>query len=101
MKRTSRAQTSDDFGHNLTEIVDHLIHTGGFHWPISLAVIDQQGQMLWQTLKTDGAGIIVHDPPGVGGLHMSLYSPVHLLLVDGNDRAAKATLMDTGGWLPG
>jgi hypothetical protein len=31
-------------------------------WPISLEVIDQQGQMRWLTLKTDRAGIIGHSP---------------------------------------
>jgi hypothetical protein len=41
MNRPSRTQTSDDVGHDLTKIVDHLICTRGFHWPISLAVIDQ------------------------------------------------------------
>jgi hypothetical protein len=57
MNRTFRTQTSYDFGHDLTEIVDHLIRTRGFHWPISLAVIDQQGQMLLLTIKTDWAGM--------------------------------------------
>jgi hypothetical protein len=101
MNRASRIQTSDDFRHDLTEIVHHLTRTHGFHSPISLAVIDQQGQMLLLTIKTDWVGITVHDPPGVSGLHMSLYTPVHLLLVDGNGRAVKATLMDSGGWLLG
>lgn len=58
MNCTSRTQTSYDFGHNLTEIADHLVRTRGFHRPISLAVIDPQGQMMWQTLKTDEAGVI-------------------------------------------
>ena len=40
--------------------------------------------MLLLIVKTDEEGIIVHYPPGVGGLHMSLYSSVHLLLVHGN-----------------
>jgi hypothetical protein len=78
-----------------------LIRIRGFHWPISLAVIDQQGQMLLLTIKPDWAGITVHYPPGVGGLHMSLYSPIHLMLVDGNGRDVKATLMGTGRWLLG
>jgi hypothetical protein len=43
-----------------------------------LAAIDQQGEMLLLTVKTDWTGIIVHDPPEVGGLHMSLYPPIHL-----------------------
>jgi hypothetical protein len=94
-------QTPDDVGHNLTEIADHVTCTRGCHWLLSLPVIDQQGQMLLLIVKTDEEGIIVHYPPGVGGLHMSLYSPVHLLLVDGNGWAVKATLMDTGGWLLG
>jgi hypothetical protein len=101
MNRTSRTQTSNDFGHNLSEIVDHLMRTSGFHWPISLAVIDPQGQMMLQTIKPDWAAITVHYPPGEGGLHMSLYPPIHRMLVDGNGRAVKATLMDTGGWLLG
>lgn len=57
--------------------------------------------MLLLTIKTDWAGIVVHYPPEVSGLHMSLYPPVLLLLVDGDGRAVKATLMDTGGWLLG
>jgi hypothetical protein len=57
--------------------------------------------MLLLTIKPDWAGITVHHPSGMIGLAMSLYSPVHLLLVDGNGRGIKATLMDTGGWLLG
>jgi hypothetical protein len=53
------------------------------------------------TIKPDWAAITVHYPPGEGGLLMSLYPPIHLMLVDGNGRAVKATLMDTGGWLLG
>jgi hypothetical protein len=89
------------FGHDLTEIVDHLIRARGCHWPIFLTAIDQKGEMLLLTIKTDWAGIIVHYPPKVGSLHMSLYPPVHLLLVDGDGRTVKATMMDTGGWLHG
>jgi hypothetical protein len=55
-------QTSYDFGHELTEIVDHLIRRRGFHWPIFLAVIDQQGQMLLLAIKDDKEGIIMRDP---------------------------------------
>ena len=57
MHRTSRTHTSDDLGHGLSEIVAHLMRTRGFHWPISLAVIDQQGEMLLLTIKPDWAGI--------------------------------------------
>jgi hypothetical protein len=54
--------------------------------------------MLLLTIKIDWAGIMVHDPPEVDGVHMSLYPPLHLLLVDGNGRAIKATMTDTGRW---
>lgn len=101
MNRASRTETSYDFGRSLMEIVDHVIHARGFQWPVSLAVIDQQGQMLLLTIKTDWAGIIVHYPPEMDGLHMSLYPPVHLLLVEGDGRAVKATMTDTGRWLLG
>jgi hypothetical protein len=57
--------------------------------------------MLLLTVETDWDGIMVHNPPEVDGLHMSLSPPVPLLLIDGNGRAVKATLMDTGGWLLG
>jgi hypothetical protein len=77
------------------------MRTREFHWPISVAVIDQQGQMVWLTIKPDWAAITVHYPPGEGGLHMSLYPPIHLMRVDGNGRAMKVTLTDTGGWLLG
>jgi hypothetical protein len=78
-----------------------LIRIRGVQWPISLAVLDQQGQMLLLTIKPDWAGITVHYPRGVGGLHMSLCPPVHRLLVEGDGRGIKGTLTDTGGWLPG
>jgi hypothetical protein len=53
MNRAPMTQASDDCGSSLIEIVDHLIRTRGFHWPISLAFIDQQGQMLLLTIKTE------------------------------------------------
>jgi hypothetical protein len=59
------------------EIVDHVIRVRGFYWPISLAVIDQQGQMLWLTVKTDEAGVIVHDHSVVGDLDLALSPPMH------------------------
>jgi hypothetical protein len=68
MNHTSRTHTADDVGHNRSETADHLMRTRGFHWPISLAVINQQGQTLLQTLKTDKAGIMVRYPSEVGGL---------------------------------
>jgi hypothetical protein len=101
MNRAPMTPASDDFGREPMEIVDHVIRTRGFHWPISMTVIEQQGKMMLQTIKNDWAGLIVHYPPEVSGLHMSLYPPVHLLLVDGDGRVVKATMMDTGGWLLG
>jgi hypothetical protein len=77
MNRASITQTSYDFGRRLMEIADHLTRTRGFHWPIFLAAIDRQGEMLLLTIKTDWAGTIVHNPPGADGLHMSLYPPMH------------------------
>jgi len=59
------------------EIVDHVIRVRGFYWPISLEVIDQQGQMLWLTVKTDEAGVIVHDHSVVGDLALALCPPMH------------------------
>jgi hypothetical protein len=56
MNRTSRTQTSNDFGDNLSEIVKHLMRTSGFHWPISVAVIERQGQIVWLTMKTTRVG---------------------------------------------
>jgi hypothetical protein len=77
MNRAPMTQASYDFGRSLIEIVDHVIRARGFYWPIGLAVIDQQGQMLWQTLKTDGAGIIVHYPPVAGALDLALCPPIY------------------------
>ena len=77
MNRAFRTQTSHDFGRRLTEIADHVMCTRGCHWPISLAAIDSQGQMLWLTLKTDRAGIMEHDPPEVGDLQLPHCSPMH------------------------
>jgi len=57
--------------------------------------------MLLMTIQPDWAAITVHYPPGVDGVHVSLYPPVHLMVVDGNGRAVKATLTDTGRWLLG
>jgi hypothetical protein len=75
MNRAPLAQASHDCERSLMEIVDHVIRTRGCHWPISLAVIDQQGEMLWQTIKIDWAGIIVHDPLEGGAPKMSLCPP--------------------------
>jgi hypothetical protein len=44
------------------EIVDHLMCTRGGHGLISLAVTDQQSQMLWLAIKDDQEGIIMRDP---------------------------------------
>ena len=57
--------------------------------------------MVLLTIKTDWDGIILHYPSDMDGLPMSLYSPVHLLFVDGNGRDIKATMTDTGRWLLG
>jgi hypothetical protein len=72
MKHPSKAHTADEVGHNRSEIVDHLRRARGCHWPISLAVIDQQGQMVLLTLKTYEAGVIVHDHSVVGDLELAL-----------------------------
>lgn len=61
MNRTSRTQTADDVGHDLTEIVDHLTRRRGCHWRLCLANIDSQRQMVWLTMKTGRVGVILHD----------------------------------------
>lgn len=53
MNRPSRTQTSDDVGHNLSEIVNQLTHRRGFHWLLCLACIDSEGQMVLLTIKTE------------------------------------------------
>ena len=55
--------------------------------------------MMGQILKTDLAGIIVHNSPRAGAVELSLGVPAHVLLVDRDARALKATMMDTGQWL--
>jgi hypothetical protein len=40
MNRAGTTQASRDYGRPLRGIVDHLIRTRGFHWLISLTVID-------------------------------------------------------------
>jgi hypothetical protein len=45
--------------------------------------------MLLRAIKPDWAAITVYYPPGEGGLHMSLYPPIHLMLVDGRAEAAR------------
>jgi hypothetical protein len=57
--------------------------------------------MLLLTIKPDWAGIMVHYLPGVDGIHMSLYSPVHLQFVDVDGRGIEAILTNTGGWILG
>jgi hypothetical protein len=57
--------------------------------------------MLLLTIKPDWAGIMVHYLPEVDGVHMSLYSPVHLQFVDVDGRGIEAMLTDTGGWILG
>jgi hypothetical protein len=63
MHHPSRTHTTDEVGYNRSKIVDHFVRTCGCHWPISLAAIDQQGQMLLLTVRTDEAGATVRDPP--------------------------------------
>jgi hypothetical protein len=40
MNRAGTTQASRDYGRRLRKIVDHLIRTRGFHWLISLTLID-------------------------------------------------------------
>jgi hypothetical protein len=35
--------------------------------------------MMWETLKTDEAGVIVHHPPVAGALDSALCPPIHPL----------------------
>jgi hypothetical protein len=77
MNQTSRTQAHDDVGHHLTERVDHLMRTHGCHWPTSLAAIDQQGRMVWLTMKTDEVGVIVHDACVTGVRDLLHCPPIH------------------------
>jgi hypothetical protein len=77
MNHTSRTHASDDFGHHLTEIVDHLTRAGGFAWSISLAVINQQGWMVLLTMKTGMVGVILHDTCVESNLELVRWPPMH------------------------
>jgi hypothetical protein len=71
VNRVSITQASCDVRHSLMAIVDHLMRTCGFYRPISLTVIDRQGEEMLQTLNTDWARItlvsflrrLVQSPP--------------------------------------
>jgi len=77
MNRAPMTQTPDDVGHRLTEIADHVTCTRGCHCLLSLPVIDQQGQILFLIVKTDEAGMVVHDHSVVGELELALCPPMH------------------------
>jgi hypothetical protein len=103
----SAIQPTFDFGSLLEEILAHVTRRRGFHRPIHLAAIDQDDQMMLWTLKDDPmGGVLVHYPPMAGTselpyLELSLSTPLHLLLVDRDGKAIKATIMATGQWLLG
>lgn len=61
MNRASITQASCNVRQGLMAIVDHLTRARGFSWPISLAVINQQSQMVWLTMKTGRVGVSPHD----------------------------------------
>jgi hypothetical protein len=77
-----------DFGSLLLEILTHLGRNRRFRRPIRLAAIDQEGQVMLQTLKPTGEGVLLHYPDMTGALafEATLWPPIHLLFVDRDGR---------------
>ena len=77
MHRAPMTHAAFDVGSRLMEIFNDITRYGRYHGLLSLAVIDLQGQMLWLTLKTDWAGMVLHDPPMAGPLERVRCPPMH------------------------